>query len=340
MPNRFRLLWAISTKWTLVAYGALFLIWGAALLPDASAWESVLVSATIAGSAWGAFPEFAPFQVLGLPAREWQTLRKLHAGLFLLPAAISALVAQWWIVLPTVVVVAWIWVKPGEPERKSLSERLPETDGRTDNGIFPPTPAAQIVYRPLVRSWLTVWAVAGLVAITVGIIDHFWNWMSHIVVAAGIMAVGSMAGLVPVVMDTVRQTWRDNLIFGGTRREWAKAAWLTGWLNVACASLLGTLEFLFGYGDIWQVVFVACWVAPIAVTLELISKKNWWAFAVVLVMLAISISAWVKFPGWGMALLGFPLVAYLIAWGLFRASAVGASLGGGMVRKLGFEKAR
>ncbi|WP_296206591.1 hypothetical protein [uncultured Corynebacterium sp.] len=333
MPNRFGLLWAISAKWKLVAYGVLFLFWGAALLPDASVWESVLVSAIIAVSAWGTVPEFAPFQLLGLPAREWQKLRKVHAGFFLLPAAISALVAQWWIALPTVAIVGLIWFRPGEPERKSLLERLPETEGRTDNGIFPGTPPAQIVYRPLVRSWLTVWAVAGLVAITLGIIDHFWNWTNPIAVAAGVTGVQ-----VPIVMDTVRQTWRDNLAFGGTRRSWANAVWLTGWLSVALALFLGGLEYLLGYCDIWQVVFVAFWIAPIAVTLELISKKNWWAFAAVLVMLAISISAWVKFPGWGMALLGFPFVAYLIAWGLFWVSAGGASLGGGMVRKLGLEK--
>lgn len=337
MPNRFRLLWAISTKWKLVAYGVFFLMWGSGLLPDASIWESVLISVIIAVSAWLTVPEFAPFQLLGLPAREWQKLRKVHAGLFLLPAAISALVAQWWIALPTVAVVALIWFRPGEPERKSLSERLPQTDGRTDNGFFPPTPAAQIVYRPLVRSWLGAWAAVALVAIILGIVDYFWNWLNEGYIAVTALLAGF---LIPLVMDTVRQTWRDNLVFGGTRRAWAHAAWLTGWLSVACALLLGALAFLFGYGDFWEVVFVAFWIAPIAVTLELISTKNWWAFAAVLVMLAISISAWVKFPGWGMALLGFPLVAYLIAWGLFRVSAGGANLGGGIVRKLGPDKVR
>ncbi|MEX3507681.1 MULTISPECIES: hypothetical protein [unclassified Corynebacterium] len=337
MPNRFRLLWAISTKWKLVAYGVFFLMWGAAILPDASAWESVLISAFIAVSAWFTVPEFAPFQLLGLPAREWQKLRKVHASLFLLPAAISALVAQWWIALPTVAVVALIWFRPGEPERQSLSERLPETDGRTDNGIFPPMPAAQIVYRPLVRSWLALWAVVGLVAIILGITNYFWGWANPVVAASGVAGVLVPGVLVPFAMDTVRQSWRDNLVFGGTRRAWANAAWLTGWLNVACALLSGALGFLFGYGDIWQVVFVAFWIAPIAVTLELISIKNWWAFAAVLVMLAISISAWVKFPGWGVALLGFPFAAYFISWGLFRVSAGGANLGGGIVRKLGLE---
>ena len=167
-----RLFFSVLETYTFVVYSIMLLLWGI-LAPVKSPVTGGLLAFLVVVVVLSTTVTKTKATALGL-SRKVQTRYNLGLAAYyvVLGAAVSVARQWWW--LTAAVVVAWSIravvtlrqtpqsAASSDAEVHDLEERI-SGEGNTSFGRFPVTPAAQLVFRPLLRAWM--WVVAGYAAV-------------------------------------------------------------------------------------------------------------------------------------------------------------------------------
>ncbi|MGV3070836.1 hypothetical protein ACEE90_00010 [Corynebacterium phoceense] len=310
-----RLFFSVLETYTFVVYSIMLLLWGILAPvkgPVAGGSLAFLVVVVVLSTTVTKTKATA----LGL-SRKMQTRYNLGLAAYyvVLGAAVSVARQWWW--LTAAVVVAWSIravvtlrqtpqsAASSDAEVHDLEERI-SGEGNTSFGRFPVTPAAQLVFRPLLRAWM--WVVAGYAAVALSM----WAavaWGDIDVEYLNIVFVIMTMWTLGALMNSYRTSFREFLTLGGTRRVWVRtvallsAAWAIAGvaMKVAVWATQGIFTgFLFGIsvlipvlGVSWELVSrrTILWTAGLGATalvfliLALTEVLPRWSFAVSAVVL-------------------------------------------------------
>lgn len=310
-----RLFFAVLETHTLVIYSIMLLLWGILAPvkgPVAGGSLAFLVVVVVLSTTVNKTKATA----LGL-SRKIQTRYNLGLATYyvVLGAAVSVARQWWW--LTTAVIVAWSIravvtlrqtpqsAASSDAEVRDLEGRI-SGEGNTSFGRFPVTPAAQLVYRPLLRAWM--WVVAGYAAVALSM----WAavaWWDIDVAYLNIVFVMVTMWTLGALMDSYRTAFREFLTLGGPRRVWVRAVAVLSvvWalagvaMEIAVWATQGNLTgFLFGISVLIPVLGVSwelasrrtiLWTAGLGATalvflvLALTEVLPRWSFAVSAVVL-------------------------------------------------------
>lgn len=310
-----RLFFAVVETHTLVVYSIMLLLWGilAPVKGPVTAGSLAFLAVVVVLSTT---VNKTKATALGL-SRKAQTRYNLGLATYyvVLGAAVSVARQWWW--LAALVLVAWSIravvtlrqtpqsAASSDAEVRDLEECI-SGEGNTSFGRFPVTPAAQLVFRPLLRAWM--WVVAGYAAVALSMwaAVAWWDiddkYLNIVVVMVTMWTLGAL-------MDSYRTSFREFLTLGGTRRVWVRTVALLSvvWaiagvaMEVAVWATQGILTgFLFGISVLIPVLGVSwelasrrtiLWTAGLGATalvfliLELTEVLPRWSFVVYAVVL-------------------------------------------------------
>ena len=304
-----RLFFAVVETHTLVVYSIMLLLWGilAPVKGPVTAGSLAFLAVVVVLSAT---VNKTKATALGL-SRKVQTRYNLGLAAYyvVLGAAVSVARQWWW--LTAAVVVAWSIravvtlrqtpqaAASSDVEVRDFEERI-SGEGNTSFGRLPVTPAAQLVFRPLLRAWM--WVVAGYAAVALNI----WAavaWWDIAVAYLNIVFVMVTMWTLGALMDSYRTSFREFLTLGGTRRVWVRAVALLSvvWaiagvaMEVAVWAKQGILTgFLFG---------ISVLIPVLGVSWELVSRRTilWTAGLGVTVLLFLILALTEVLPPWSFA---------------------------------------
>ncbi|QRJ57823.1 hypothetical protein GWO64_011575 [Corynebacterium macginleyi] len=279
------------------------------------AWVTVLLILllypALAGDKWGAFtfllpvlpiltyqPSFNKYQVLGLSSQIWNEHRRIMVTVFAAVAMAGTAARQGWWALPIyAVALGWaLWKKP-TPTRTGYSTTPLGIASKL--GRFPPTLDAQAVYRPQIRIWLMV-VVFLAINVVLSLMSTLWEPMESIVLMAWIL----FAVFISQPMGTLRDTLRDYVTLGGTRRRWATMTAATGLIIVlGCAAVGLALSFREATAEVdAAMTAIAAVTVPGLTYLEFLEKRTLGVF--VAYILSIAALVWLFIQGYVSAAVG------------------------------------
>lgn len=243
-------------------------------------------------------PSFDKYQVLGLSSQIWNEHRRIIVTVFAVVAMVGTAVRQgWWALAVYAAALAWaLWRKP-TPTRTGYSTTPLGIASKL--GRFPPTLDAQAVYRRQIRIWLLV---VGFFAINVVLSLLSWRWEPMEFIA--FIAWALSAVFISQPMGILRDTLRDYVTFGGTRRRWATMTAATGLIFVlGCAAVGLALSF---WGNTIEVAAGITAIAAVTVPgltyLEFLEKRTLGVF--VAYLLGIAVLVWLFAQGYVSATVG------------------------------------
>ena len=337
-----RLFFAVVETHTLVVYSIMLLLWGilAPVKGPVTAGSLAFLAVVVVLSTT---VNKTKATALGL-SRKAQTRYSLGLATYyvVLGAAVSVARQWWW--LTAAVVVAWSIravvtlrqtpqdAASSDAEVRDFEERI-SGEGNTSFGRLPVTPAAQLVFRPLLRAWM--WVVAGYVAVAL-IIWAAVAWWDVAVTYLNIVFVMVTMWTLGALMDSYRTSFREFLTLGGTRRVWVRAVALLSvvWaiagvaMEVAVWATQGILTgLLFG---------ISVLIPVLGVSWELVSRRTilWTAGLGVTVLLFLILALTEVLPPWSFAVSA--VVVYFLWVALLPLYARTANLyRGGLLEWLG-----
>lgn len=203
----------------------------------------------------------------------------------------------WWALAVYAAALAWaLWRKP-TPTRTGYSTTPLGIASKL--GRFPPTLDAQAVYRRQVRMWLLV-VVFLAINVVLSLMSTLWGPMEFISFIAWVL----FAVFISQPMGTLRDTLRDYVTLGGTRRRWATMTAATGLIFVlGCGAVGLALSF---WGNTIEVAAVITAIAAVTVPgltyLEFLEKRTLGVF--VAYLLGIAALVWLFVQGYVSAAVG------------------------------------
>ena len=202
----------------------------------------------------------------------------------------------------------------------AVAETNPNQDGvlTTPLGIasklgrFPPTLDAQAVYRGQVRMWLMV-VVFLAINVVLSLMSTLWEPMEFIAFIAWSLS----AVFISQPMGILRDTLRDYVTLGGTRRRWASMTAMTGLILIlGCAAVGLALSF---WGNTIEVAAGMTAIAGVTVPglmyLEFLEKRT--LGVLVAYLLGIAALLWLFAQGYISAAVGM-----FISLGIYAVWAV------------------
>lgn len=292
------------------------------------AWVTVLLITSLypalAGDKWGSFtfllpvlpiltyqPSFDKYQVLGLGSQIWNEHRRIMLTVFAVVAMAGTAARQGWWALPVyAVALAWaLWRKP-TPDRTGYSTT--PLGIASSLGRFPPTLDAQAVYRRQVRRW-SMAVVFVAINVALSLIFTQWEPMDFIAFIAWFLFFSFLGG----TMGMLRDTLRDYVTLGGTRRRWASMTAMTGLILIlGCAAVGLALSF---WGNTIEVAAGMTAIAGVTVPglmyLEFLEKRT--LGVLVAYLLGIAALLWLFAQGYISAAVGM-----FISLGIYAVWAV------------------
>jgi len=292
------------------------------------AWVTVLLIISLypalAGDKWGSFtfllpvlpiltyqPSFDKYQVLGLSSQIWNEHRRIMLTVFAVVAMAGTAARQGWWALPVyAVALAWaLWRKP-TPDRTGYSTT--PLGIASSLGRFPPTLDAQAVYRRQVRRWFMA-VVFLAINVVLSLVITQWEPMDFIAFIAWFLFFSFLGG----TMGMLRDTLRDYVTLGGTRRRWASMTAMTGLIPIlGCAAVGLALSF---WGNTIEVAAGITAIAAVTVPgltyLEFLEKRTLGVF--VAYLLGIAVLVWLFAQGYVSAAVGM-----FISLGIYAVWAV------------------
>lgn len=233
-------------------------------------------------------PDFRGYQVLNLSRRHWARHKQRLVTIFALAmlvtiglvAAITAAGFDGVLVGCVLAVLAYrlIWLpKPAEP----IGQRAQQPGAESSAGWISMSPVNQIIRVPQGRTWVGLWLSYLAVVLVIDIVTGIFSEPEPgriIVVAVMIVLFTALH-----IMQTVGQSLRRWVQFGGNRTRWARETAMMGVIGpvmVVLAGglyiwLAGTEHAAFTVG----VLLVAALMVPVlSVLLELAGRNGtWWA---------------------------------------------------------------
>ena len=256
-------------------------------------------------------PSFDKYQVLGLSSQIWNEHRRIIVTVFAVVAMAGAAARQgWWALAVYAAALAWaLWRKP-TPIRTGYSTT--PLGIVSSLGRFPPTLDAQAVYRRQVRMWLMV-VVFLAINVVLSLMSTLWEPMEFIAFIAWVL----FSFFLSQTMGILRDTLRDYVTLGGTRRRWATMTAATGLIFVlGCAAVGLALSF---WGNTIEVAAGITAIAAVTVPgltyLEFLEKRTLGVF--VAYLLGIAALLWLFVQGYVSAAVGM-----FISLGIYAVWAV------------------
>ncbi|OFN43043.1 hypothetical protein HMPREF2559_10955 [Corynebacterium sp. HMSC072G08] len=275
-----RLFFAVVETHTLVVYSIMLLLWGilAPVKGPVTAGSLAFLAVVVVLSTT---VNKTKATALGL-SRKAQTRYNLGLATYyvVLGAAVSVARQWWW--LAALVLVAWAIrlvvtlrqssqsAAQSDMEVRELQYRV-ASDGKSDFGRFPITPTAQLIYRPLVRSWM--WVVAGYAS--VGLVMWaaivLWNiegqLFSIVYVMVTLLTLGAL-------MDSYRTSFKEFVTLGGSRQQWVRAVTAASVIGAAAGAILELVVWT-SQGTITGMIFgMGALIPVLGVSWELLSRKT------------------------------------------------------------------
>lgn len=275
-----RLFFAVLETHTLVIYSIMLLLWGILAPvkgPVAGGSLAFLVVVVVLSTTVNKTKATA----LGL-SRKIQTRYNLGLATYyvVLGAAVSVARQWWW--LTTAVIVAWSIravvtlrqtpqsAASSDAEVRDLEGRI-SGEGNTSFGRFAVTPAAQLVYRPLLRAWM--WVVAGYAAVALSM----WAavaWWDIDVAYLNIVFVMVTMWTLGALMDSYRTSFREFVTLGGSRQQWVRAVTAASVIGAAAGAILELVVWT-SQGIITGMIFgMGALIPVLGVSWELLSRKT------------------------------------------------------------------
>lgn len=243
-------------------------------------------------------PSFDKYQVLGLSSRIWNEHRRVMVTVFAAVAMAGTAARQGWWALPVyAVALAWaLWRKP-TPTRTGYSTTPLGIASKL--GRFPPTLDAQAVYRRQIRMWLMV-IVFLAINVVLSLISTLWEPMEFIAFIAWVL----FAVFISQPMGTLRDTLRDYVTLGGTRRRWATMTAATGLIILlGCAAVGLALSFRAATAEVAAAMTaIAAVTVPGLTYLEFLEKRTLGVF--VAYLFGIAALVWLFIQGYVSAAVG------------------------------------
>ncbi|MER0070199.1 hypothetical protein ABRP93_03550 [Corynebacterium sp. KPL2850] len=279
------------------------------------AWVTVLLITSLypalAGDKWGSFtfllpvlpiltyqPSFDKYQVLGLSSQIWNEHRRIMLTVFAVVAMAGTAARQGWWALPVyAVALAWaLWRKP-TPDRTGYSTT--PLGIASSLGRFPPTLDAQAVYRRQVRRW-SMAVVFLAINVVLSLMFTQWEPMDFIAFIAWLLFFSFLGG----TMGMLRDTLRDYVTLGGTRRRWAAMTAATGLIFIlGCAAVGLALSFRGTTSEVAAAMTaIAAVTVPGLTYLEFLEKRTLGVF--VAYLLSIAALVWLFIQGYFSAVMG------------------------------------
>ncbi|WP_284610538.1 hypothetical protein [Corynebacterium accolens] len=216
----------------------------------------------------------------------------------------------WWALAVYAAALAWaLWRKP-TPTRTGYSTTPLGIASKL--GRFPPTLDAQAVYRRQLRMWLMV-VVFLAINVVLSLMSTLWEPMEFIAFIAWALS----AVFISQPMGILRDTLRDYVTLGGTRRRWASMTAMTGLILILGCAAVGLALSLGGT----TIEIAAAMTAIAAVTvpgltyLEFLEKRTLGVF--VAYLLGIAALLWLFVQGYVSAAVGM-----FISLGIYAVWAV------------------
>lgn len=244
-------------------------------------------------------PDFTRYLTFGLSTRVWNGHRRINASLALLLIVASApWVFPWWVLVAPVLTWAVCVAKRFEPSRITINSLITGSDGDSSTGVFSASPASQIVVRPQVRAWMWLAFGAFLAIAATLAINQLWG--------KNVGIVGTIVTLivVPILMDSVRNSLKDAVTFGLHRAAWAKTTLLCTLIPVGLA-VAGDLIFAVVNGNLAGFTVVILPTTSLLLSLAITDRQTWHYTVVLAALIAALLLTWLinstVAVGWALA---------------------------------------
>ncbi|WP_448855544.1 hypothetical protein [Corynebacterium camporealensis] len=256
-----------------------------------------LFSVVLAILVGGAQPDGKKYQTFSVPAQTWRKHSSILATAYMVIGGLTYFAHEtWWpYILP---VIAWVWriVHDArdkgpipEPAEKRLRANSP---GRDDFGRWAPTPRAQLVLAPLVRSWSGTWlaviVIGALTLVPDGLFSDRVTDIIETIGAAGMLIILAAVFIVFVFGEEHVGSLRNYVTMGGNRKDWTKTAVLAPLAGVAMTTVAMLLYAVITGLWPWWLVMASLLFPATMISLEMANKKTWFV-AVVMIAVAIAL---------------------------------------------------
>ncbi|MDO5512203.1 hypothetical protein [Corynebacterium sp.] len=193
-------------------------------------------------------PHWPDYQALSLNTAMWKRHRRwlgaLAVGVALLVALLLRVLTPAGdyppLIYPALVGVALLPLVDSPDRERLRGRRATQVDGR----LFPVDPVTQIIRRPQLTWWATIWLAAAVYTLVRWAVDVYMGAENSLF--SGMIFLIVLLPFVVFSQRPLRSSLRQWIAFGGTRGRWARETWIISGINLVVAVLVGA--FLLAYG--------------------------------------------------------------------------------------------